>query len=239
MKSMKNKLLLSLLCAFSLTTHNKLNAMSPLSIIAISEAITHGASASGAMSGAAMTAALVGPGLMRFGIAEAAILTNIAISLRIKKDTALIKRGLTQLTDMAKTEFADVKTKLETIRTAAISNAIRNSAEHKLTQDGIASLHQNTQSLKESVKIGFANQSSQLKAVEINLARQIRALESKLRNGVATKTDIRHLMFLQQRHTILQNKKMDEMLARMKTLEENQNTGNSGISKLTQLFRTK
>jgi len=204
--------------------------MSPLPIIAISEAVSNGGSILW-FAQAAATGAAIGH-LGRFGIAELGIFGGLALSLGIKKDTTLIRRGITHLT-----------TKVGAIHQDIILNAMRNSAEHKLTQEGIASfrthveteftqLKQQVQSVEDQVKNGFAHQSNQLKAVETNLSRQISGLKLKFHKGLATKKDVRHLIVLQQRH----NK---QVLERMKALEENQKTGNFGISTLTQLFRSK
>ncbi|MBY0110143.1 MAG: hypothetical protein K2X90_03475 [Candidatus Babeliaceae bacterium] len=207
---MKKNLLLLLFCALSLTTHNRLSAMSPQSIITITEVVNHGGSLLWVAQAAATGAAL--GHLARFGVAELGIFAGLAVSLGIKKDTTLIRAGLTYLT-----------TKAETIHQEIIANALKNSGEHKRTHDELARL-------QEQVKNGFDKQSNQLKHSEAKLIRHIHALQLKLRNGIASKTDIARLMQLQKRQMLL-------LENRLKRLEKKLDTNNAGITWLTELFK--
>ncbi len=209
---MKKKLLLLLFCTLSLTLDTRLHAMSPQSIITSTEIVNNGGSLLWLVKAGATGFAL--GHLARFGAAELGIFAGLALSLGIKKDTTLIRRGLTHLTNKA-----------ESIHQEIITNALRNSAEHKLTHDELARL-------QERVKNGFDHQSRQLKSSEAKLIRHIQVLQAKLRNGVASKSDIARLMQLQKKH-------MQLLEDRLKMLEEKLDTNNVGISWLQEFFETK
>lgn len=210
---MKIKLLLSLAAASCLLTENRLNAMSPLAIFAVSDAVNNGASI--VWEAKATAAGFTIGQLARFGIAEIGIFSGLALSMGIKKDTTLIRRSLTHLTKLT-----------ETITQKMFENAMRNSAEHRATQESIANLSTRLENRVDNV---FLNQSRESKAMETRLAAQIRSLDAKISKGVASKKDIRRLMQL----IIKQNK---EQSTRMQTLEENQNKGYSALSNFIAIF---
>ncbi len=211
---MKKKRVLSLFIAASLLNNYTVQAISTHSIVAISEAIAHGASSGNAIGGVTMTAALVGPHLMRFGTVQAIGLANIAISWKIKKDTSQILKNLSALSEAVRSNFKRVHADIA-------EHAVQSSQAHKKTHDDIAALHKNVDRINVNIATGNAD-----------LARQIHALQSKVVHGNANIEEVKRLVMLQNIH-------IKQVLSRIKTLEENQKTSNFGIASLLTRFTTK